>query len=276
MSSDAPHLVPLEETLAFVEPWLAPCSRVLEVGCGDGQLALRLAARGHSVTGIDASAEAVELARRAGFEAACADVLDYAPPAAGFDVVLFTRSLHHVADLERALERARALLRPGGRLIAEEHDVDAVDAPTARWLLDLLDVLAAGDLLAPDGTPPPAGDDVLARWSAAFPRDPDLHAPASMVRAVQRRFALRVHAPAPYLYRYVARRLRADPRGARVARRVLELERARLAAGALAPLGLRLVGEAPGGDARRQGQSSRASKRKPRPSGPAESGVSAQ
>ena len=41
----------------------APGSRVIDLGCGNGALTEQLAARGYDVTGVDASAEMLELAR---------------------------------------------------------------------------------------------------------------------------------------------------------------------------------------------------------------------
>jgi len=51
--------------------WLAaqPKERILDLGCGDGQLTVRLAATGAQVQGVDASAEMVAAARARGVEA---------------------------------------------------------------------------------------------------------------------------------------------------------------------------------------------------------------
>ena len=54
---------------AYLE-WLnaQPGERILDLGCGDGQLTLRLAATGASVTGVDASPEMVAAARTRGIQ----------------------------------------------------------------------------------------------------------------------------------------------------------------------------------------------------------------
>lgn len=98
--------------------------RVLDIGCGTGELALYLAARGHPVVGVDAAPAAIERARRKATERGLAvefgvaDALD--PPAIGrFDTVVDS-GLFHVfddPDRERYVEVIRSLLRPGGRAL---------------------------------------------------------------------------------------------------------------------------------------------------------------
>lgn len=101
-------------------PWVIAqthgCRRVLDVGCGTGELALMLARDGHSVVGIDPSEECVAAARsRAGNADArfvCALFEDFCTDEP-FDAITFVASLHYM-DMERALARAKALLAPGG------------------------------------------------------------------------------------------------------------------------------------------------------------------
>jgi len=52
---------------------LNPRSRIIDVPCGSGRHTLALAARGHRVTGVNISTEAIGYARRAAAEA-CLDV----------------------------------------------------------------------------------------------------------------------------------------------------------------------------------------------------------
>jgi ubiquinone/menaquinone biosynthesis C-methylase UbiE len=58
-----------EAVWRFVEPLFQPGSRVLDIGCGVGDDAATLQARGVHVTGIDASPEMVRIARERGVEA---------------------------------------------------------------------------------------------------------------------------------------------------------------------------------------------------------------
>src|SRR5882724_11987615 len=100
------------ETLQFVLRSIpSRNSRVLEVGCGNGDLAYELANLGHEVVAIDSSREQVTEAGRRGVDARVADFLDFKEDL--FDVILFTRSLHHIQPLRPALARAHTLIKPG-------------------------------------------------------------------------------------------------------------------------------------------------------------------
>jgi SAM-dependent methyltransferase len=99
----------------------AECTDALDVGCGDGLLAWKLAERATRVTGIDSSpamiARAREVAaRRSGLTFVGDDFLTADLPVAGFDFVCSVSAIHHM-DFEVALTRMRELLRPGGRLV---------------------------------------------------------------------------------------------------------------------------------------------------------------
>lgn len=94
---------------------------VLEVGCGDGRLATRLAERCGRVTALDLDSSQVQLAReRCGGSSNVTvvegDFRTAELPADHFDAVVASAALHHM-PLHSATARARALLRPGGRLL---------------------------------------------------------------------------------------------------------------------------------------------------------------
>lgn len=101
-------------------PWVLEktcgCRRVLDVGCGNGELALMLAVDGHSVTGIDPSDECIAEARAKTngemVQLACASFESFEAEEP-FDAVVFVASLHHM-DMEKAMVRAKGLLAPGG------------------------------------------------------------------------------------------------------------------------------------------------------------------
>jgi SAM-dependent methyltransferase len=233
-----PFDLAVTDTMRFLERALpAPPARVLEVGAGEGALAERLAARGHRVVALDRDPAAAAAARARGLEVVEREFLDYGER--GFDVVLFTRSLHHMTPIDPALDHARARLNPGGVLVAEEFAVDRVDRDTAAWLYWMEGALAAEGVLA--GEPPPMPEDPLERWRAEHP-EPLLPADV-MLGGIAARFSLRLVEPAAYLYRYLCARLMMDARGADVARRVLGDERRGIATGRLRAAGLRVVAE---------------------------------
>ena len=145
------------------EPWmrwlferlsLSPRERVLEVGCGTGNLWRENAERvphGATLVVTDAAPAMLEQARArlAGlalapdFRAADAQALPFAD--ASFELVLANHMLYHVPDRARALAELARVLRPGGRLVVG----------TNHWthLLELRELLErfglAGLLLAP-------------------------------------------------------------------------------------------------------------------------------
>jgi SAM-dependent methyltransferase len=98
--------------------------RVIDIGCGEGQLGRALAALGANVAGYDPFiAEAGPAAHGAGSFRLCRAPADAIPePDRAADIVLFVFSLHHVpgGKLEGALAEARRLLRPSGRLYVAE------------------------------------------------------------------------------------------------------------------------------------------------------------
>jgi SAM-dependent methyltransferase len=96
--------------------------RILDAGCGSGPLSAALRDRGAVVTGIDASAAMLALARRRlGDDVAlhAADLRDPLPFDDGaFDDVVASLVLHYLEDWGPTLAELRRVLRPGGRLIA--------------------------------------------------------------------------------------------------------------------------------------------------------------
>jgi SAM-dependent methyltransferase len=100
--------------------------RILDAGCGSGPLFAALRDRGAIVTGIDASAGMLELARRrlgADAELRVADLANPLPfPDGAFDDVIGSLVLHYLEDWGPTLAELRRVLTPGGRLLVSvEH-----------------------------------------------------------------------------------------------------------------------------------------------------------
>lgn len=116
--------------------------RVLDVGCGDGVLSIRLAQEGAEVTGLDSDPRMLEAARRRAVDADVpvalvagrAESLPF--PDATFEVVVAVTVLCFVPEpLEAVAEMAR-VLRPGGRLVIGElgrHSLWAAKRRIAGW-----------------------------------------------------------------------------------------------------------------------------------------------
>jgi 2-polyprenyl-3-methyl-5-hydroxy-6-metoxy-1,4-benzoquinol methylase len=108
-------------------PWLVAIAAehrgdVLDIGCGDGLLAQRLAPVSRSVTGIDTDPAAIaraadRLASLRHVTVSQADFQDYQAGARRFDLITFVASLHHM-DLRASLVKARDLLTPTGEIAA--------------------------------------------------------------------------------------------------------------------------------------------------------------
>lgn len=111
---------------------MPPLNRLLSIGCGDGGHEIAIARRGFArhTTAFDASPVAIQQASTIAqaenlpvefsvrtFEEFVANP----PPAASFDAVLFSGSLHHVKDLEGMLSTVKEALRPGGWIIVNEY-----------------------------------------------------------------------------------------------------------------------------------------------------------
>jgi 2-polyprenyl-3-methyl-5-hydroxy-6-metoxy-1,4-benzoquinol methylase len=115
---------------AFDRLRLVAGSRVLDVGCGNGAEAERMAAMipGGSVTAIDSSAELIALAKarthslglNLDFRAADAHALPFA--AGHFDAGRIERVLQHVDDPQLAVRELVRVVRPGGLVCAIEPD----------------------------------------------------------------------------------------------------------------------------------------------------------
>ncbi|MFE0193449.1 SAM-dependent methyltransferase [Streptomyces sp. NPDC058989] len=130
--------------------------RVLDVGCGVGQPAMRIARRtGAHVTGIaiskDQIARATALAEGAGLgdrvEFRHADAMELPFPDDSFDAAVAIESIFHMPDRGRVLSEIRRVLRPGGRLVLtdffERGPIPAEKQPAVdRLLRDFIMTLA--------------------------------------------------------------------------------------------------------------------------------------
>ncbi len=94
--------------------------RILDVGCGTGQLTAEIASRGAQVTGLDSSTNMLGQARQnfPGQKFVLADATNFRFPEP-FDAVFSNAALHWVKDAEAAVESIALALRPGGRFVAE-------------------------------------------------------------------------------------------------------------------------------------------------------------
>jgi SAM-dependent methyltransferase len=226
-------------TAAFVRR-VAPRARsMLEVGGGEGDLAAALAGGGCKVVMIDADAGAVEAARAKGVDAHRAEWPHFKTPPV--DCVLFTRSLHHIDDLDAALAAARGALAPAGVAAIEDFAFHDAGDGTIRELAQLAHRLFAEDA--------PIAHSFIARLLAAEdpvacwrePTGHDVRAFAEIESAAARAFARIAVEAAPYFYRYVVAALPQSGDAGAVAADAFQFEKELISAGRVSPIGRRLV-----------------------------------
>jgi len=104
-----------------VVEWLAPRAgeRILDLGCGDGQLTLKIAETGARVEGVDASAEMVAGACGRGVRAVQGNAEALPHRDGVFEAVFSNAALHWVRDQDAMMTEVHRVLRPEGRFVAE-------------------------------------------------------------------------------------------------------------------------------------------------------------
>ena len=105
-----------EAALDLLDP--QPGEHILDVGCGDGTLTLKIKERGADVVGIDNSLSMVAAAKAKGLDARLIDAADL-KFAEAFDAAFSNATLHWVLDKERAARAIWFSLKPGGRFAGE-------------------------------------------------------------------------------------------------------------------------------------------------------------
>jgi 2-polyprenyl-6-hydroxyphenyl methylase/3-demethylubiquinone-9 3-methyltransferase len=137
--------------LRMLSQYGGPSLKVLDAGCGAGYVSLEIARAGHHVLGIDIAESCIEVAKktlaknpyRSGFGSLEYRVTPFRSINGAFDAILFSGVLHHWADVEKEVSRARELLPVGGLLLCYEpcHEKwlaqDAAQVALIRMLLSL-------------------------------------------------------------------------------------------------------------------------------------------
>jgi trans-aconitate methyltransferase len=92
--------------------------RILDLGCGDGALTIKLVEQGCSVVGVDSSLEMVSAARSLGLDARLIDAADLTFTGE-FDAVFSNAALHWMKDPGQVIAGVFRSLKPGGRFVGE-------------------------------------------------------------------------------------------------------------------------------------------------------------
>jgi SAM-dependent methyltransferase len=127
-----------EQLLPMAARHLAGARRVLDLGCGEGQLARRAVDGGaRHVVGVDLSAAQIREARRRGGGPSYVrgTVTEVPARSAWFDAIVACLVLEHVEDLDGALDEVQRVLRPGGRFVVlVNHPL--FQTPGSGWVDD--------------------------------------------------------------------------------------------------------------------------------------------
>jgi len=109
----------VHEDVLFAAVAEAAPERVLDVGCGTGEMAQRIERDlGATVVAVDSSPRMVTLTRERGIDARVGDVQALAFEDGEFDCVVAAWLLYHVPDRDAAIAECARVLRAGGRLVA--------------------------------------------------------------------------------------------------------------------------------------------------------------
>ena len=199
-----PADVPTRETLKFLMSRIPSGATILEVGCGEGQVACELLQRAYHVNGLDSDPEVVASAQARRVPAVVASWPKF-ESSVSFDAIAFTRSLHHINPLGEAIARARELLNRKGLLLIEDFALDEVDETTVDWFVKVLRSKQAKALINPVAdqlvTELLSASDVMQTWRDN--RAHDLHSFAAMNEAIDTQFVVSEAQSTPYFYRYL-------------------------------------------------------------------------
>jgi SAM-dependent methyltransferase len=117
----------------------APGTATVDIGCGEGRVSRDLAARGHTVTGVDAAPTMIAAAREADPNGTYlqSDAADLPFADGSFDIVVAYNTFMDVVDLAGSIGEAARVLAPGGRLcMSITHPVTNIGASGTRDYAD--------------------------------------------------------------------------------------------------------------------------------------------
>ena len=242
------------ETYQFIKGTLKrPKQKIVDVGCGNGYAALELAREGHSVTGIDPSEEAIEIATKTAAENPDQDKLgelDYIHAEfaqwqgteASFDAVIFNLSLHHIPDLPQVMEQVRHLLKKGGLLICNDYAYDRLDPKTAQWVYQTQQLLFLSGLYRNLGDAP-TSEALREAWLERSAHH-SLHPFETMISLLKTNFHEQFFSWVPYLFVYIGNGIRqASPKTEqKLLTFIKSIEKEQIERGYIQAVGFRYVG----------------------------------
>lgn len=109
-----------------------PAGKLLDVGCGNGQLTAWLVNHGWHVYGVDLAPSACRLAGEAGLNISCGELEEASYPSDFFDVIVINHVLEHVHAPDELLCECHRILKSGGTLIVDVPNFGSFKAQLFR------------------------------------------------------------------------------------------------------------------------------------------------
>lgn len=108
---------------------LKPGSRILDAGCGAGEITRPLAAQ-YRLTGVDIEREAVDYCRRQALPGGNsrylkADLASLPLPSNRFDAIVFCNAIEHLFEPDPVIRELARVLKPGGILLCTTENCDS-------------------------------------------------------------------------------------------------------------------------------------------------------
>ena len=122
-----------EPLIALLSP--VEGEKILDLGCGHGELSLRICELGCEITGVDLSPEMVEAAKENGINAILADARKLSFDNE-FDGIITNAAIHWMSDINNVLESCYNALKVGGRFVGEfggEGNVGKIISATSKY-----------------------------------------------------------------------------------------------------------------------------------------------
>lgn len=111
---------------AFIASQIPPVGRILEIGCGSGEILRRLKAKGAEVFGVEPHPDSADAARRHGVQVVCDKVESLENVDIVFDTVLLSFALEHTQEPLKALNFAHHVLADTAKLFVFTHNFNCL------------------------------------------------------------------------------------------------------------------------------------------------------
>jgi len=123
-----------DQSFQSLSRYVSPPGRLLDIGCGNGRLLYLAKSAGWSVKGLELSESmAAFVHRELDVDVAVGNFLEVTPDprdASAYDVVVLRHVVEHLPDPLLAMDRISAFLKPGGHLLLEMPNIEAM---TKKW-----------------------------------------------------------------------------------------------------------------------------------------------